>query len=270
LITIGIMKKRFFLLILGVAGQIFLFSTAADKIFLLSIVFIPLIILCLQSKKNNFSLRFLVGMSVLMAITIVFKFYPSDFGLIFQVLIGFRFISNNGFLTAVYSDFFSQNQWIYWSNLKGFSYFIHYPYPLTLAFLIGEYLGSDINNANANAWATDGIAACGLIGVLIVGLLIAFIFYLIDSAADGLDPKFSGATLAVQGTAISNTSIISTCLGGGLFFQILLLQLMPRNLFSAKRAKTQSESVINDRDLLLESTSGCEGKNSFDNKDPFP
>ena len=104
--ALGLFRKKPLLFFMGAAGQVLLFMTAASKIFLLSIVFLPFLFLVLNSKTNIFGLRFIMGMSGLLMLTIFLEFYESHFSLIVQNLIGFRLFSNGGFMTSVYSDFF--------------------------------------------------------------------------------------------------------------------------------------------------------------------
>jgi len=228
LLTLGLLRKKPLLFFIGVVGQIILFMTAAQKMVLLSVVLIVFLFFITKAKRYNFGLLFILGMSSLLIFIILLKLYESDFSFIVQSLVGLRLFSMAGFMTAVYSDFFSQNPWTFWSHLKGISSIIEYPYDLSLPFLIGTFMGNVENSANAHAWAMDGIAAMGLVGVLTAGLLMGFIFYLLDCFATGLDPKLAGLSIVVHGAAISNTSIMSTFLGGGLFFHMILLWLIPR------------------------------------------
>jgi len=224
----GLLRKKPLLFLIGILGQIVLFMTAAQKMVLLSVVLIVLLFFIIKSKRYNFGLRFILGMSSLLIFVISLELYESFFSFTVQTLIGMRLFSVAGFMTSVYSDFFSQNPWTFWSHLKGISTIIEYPYDLSVPFLIGDFLGNFENSANAHAWATDGIAAMGLVGVLIVSLLMMFIFYLLDCAATGLDPRLSGLSIVTHGAAIGNLSVMSVFLGGGLFFNIILLWLMPR------------------------------------------
>ena len=234
LMALGLFRKKPLLFFIGAAGQVLLFMTAASKVYLLSIVFLPFMFLILNSKNNIFGLRFIMGMSGLLMVTIFLGFYEAPFSSVVQNLIGFRLFSDPGFGTSVYSDFFSQNPWTYWSHLKGISTLVEYPYDLTVNYLIGNYLGSELNSANANAWASDGIAAMGMAGVLVVGLLMGIIFYILDCSAAALDPKFSGLSIAMHGINLSNLSLMSSCLGGGLFCNMILFWLMPRYISRVK------------------------------------
>lgn len=234
LMALGLFRKNPLLFFVGAAGQVLLFMTVAAKVWLLSVVFLPFMFLILKSKNNIFSLRFIMGMSGLLMVTIFLGFYESYFSSIVQNLIGFRLFSTAGFMTSVYSDFFSQNAWTYWSHLKGVSAMVSYPYDLSMNYLIGDFLGDVTNSANAHAWASDGIAAMGLVGVLVVGLVMGIIFYILDSSAAGLDPRFSGLAIVLHGIGLSNLSLMSSCLGGGLFFNMILFWLMPRYIGRVK------------------------------------
>lgn len=234
LIAIGLLLKNPLVFFIGVVGQIILFMTAAQKMVLMSVIFVIFLFFILNSKRYTFGLRFILGMSSPLIFMVSLELYESLFSFTVQTLIGLRLFSVAGFMTSVYSDFFSQNPWTFWSHLKGFSTIIEYPYQLPLPFLIGDFIGDVENSANAHAWATDGIAAMGFVGVLIVGLVMGCIFYILDCTANELDPKLSGLSIAAHGAAIGNLSIMSVFLGGGLFFNMILLLLMPRAYFGAR------------------------------------
>lgn len=226
--ALGLFRKKPHLFLIGAAGQVLLFMTVAMKAWLLSIFLLPFIFVILNSKNNFFALRFIIAMSVLLLIPIICLYIDSSFSGRIQDLIGFRLFSDPGFMTSVYSDYFSKNPWTYWSHLKGLSTVVEYPYDLTINYLIGEYLGNVLNSFNAHAWATDGIAAMGMTGVLVVGLLMAIIFYILDCFTVGLDPKVPGLAIVMHGISLANLSLMSSCLGGGLFFNIILFWMMPR------------------------------------------
>jgi hypothetical protein len=232
LMAIGLHRKNPLLFIIGATGQVLLFMTVAMKGWLLSIFLLPFMFLVLKSKNNILGLRFIIGMSGLLIIPIICMFYTSPLSVSIQDLIGFRLFSDAGFMTSVYSDYFSNNPWTYWSHLKGISALVQYPYDLTLNYLIGEYLGNSLNSANAHAWAMDGIAAMGVIGTLVVGILMGIIFYILDCSSAGLNPKLSGLSIVMHGIALGNLSLMSSCLGGGILFNIILFWLMPRHIIS--------------------------------------
>lgn len=255
LMALGLFRKKPLLFLLGAAGQILLFMTVAAKAWLLSIVLLPLIFLVLNTRKGKIGLRFMIGTSGLLLGTIILKIYNSPFSSSVQDLIGFRLFSDPGFATAVYSDFFSKNLWTHWSHLKGISALVKYPYDLSINYLIGNYLGSIQNSANAHAWATDGIAAMGITGVLVVGLLMGTIFYIFDCAAIGIDPRLSGLSIAMHGIALSNLSLVSSCFGGGIFFNMILFWLMPRHAGSPgykpdRKLPREITAIKEDRALL--------------------
>ena len=56
----------------------------------------------------------------------------------------------------------------------------------------------------------------------------AIIFYILDCFTVGLDPKVPGLAIVMHGISLANLSLMSSCLGGGLFFNIILFWMMPR------------------------------------------
>ena len=79
----------------------------------------------------------------------------------------------------------------------------------------------------AHFWATDGIAALGLFGVLLASGICALLFWVIDSLSQRHDPQAAALVMFYAVYSLANLSIFTTFLSGGLGLLIILLYLMP-------------------------------------------
>jgi hypothetical protein len=93
-----------------------------------------------------------------------------------------------------------------------------------LGIEVGSYFTKfDNYNANANFFITDGLSSIGLPGVLLMGFLASFIFYIYDSFAARNNMVFSILLISSSAIALMNVSIFTTLISGGLIFYIYLI-----------------------------------------------
>jgi hypothetical protein len=138
-----------------------------------------------------------------------------------------RTLAMGGLLTAQYYDFFQRNPFTYWSHIKGVNWFVHYPYQYPVGQEVGiTYAGTTALDATAHFFATDGIEAAGLPGVLLIAGFCALVFWVLDSAAQKHDPRLAALVTTYAAYNLANISIFTTLLSGGLGFLILLLYFM--------------------------------------------
>jgi hypothetical protein len=67
-------------------------------------------------------------------------------------------------------------------------------------------------------------------GIAPIAMLASFVFWLLDCAAYGLDPRFTTLCVAFVAMNLSDTSLFTTLLTGGLGIIILAFALAPRSL----------------------------------------
>lgn len=119
-----------------------------------------------------------VGMSLVVGSAyLVFIFFSDVF--VGSLLIRRAFFVPSN-LTFAYYEFFSQNQFVFWSNSIT-SALVDYPYDLKPAELIGRYIGTD-GHANISFLAT-GYMHAGVAGIAAYGVLVGLLFRIIDSLA---------------------------------------------------------------------------------------
>ncbi len=228
LMALGLSQKKPLWFLIGAAGEAVLYGASASRAFALTVVFIPGIYFVSWFSKGRVGLwlPWFVGLSFL-AVLAIDQMDP-DLGMVAQQVYFDRSYVVPGWSTCAYAEFFSKHPYTYGSHLRGINLLVEYPYDLPLNFLMGEYLTGDVNDSeNGNLWA-DGIATAGPVGLLLIAVLLAFVFWLIDSAAAGLDPKLTAVVIAAYSIPMINISLPTTLVGGGLAFMILVLSLMPR------------------------------------------
>lgn len=230
----GITKKKFWFFVAGAGGQVMLYATAGLKAILLSTVFIPLMYICLRGAKAKFGVRLIWGVVLLFislySVTLLMA-RVEDPGVVDTAasLVFVRTFGIPGLATGHYQRFFSDHPYTYYSHVKGVNLLVEYPYQQEISREVGYYFYFNEANWNANMWATDGLAAGGLIGILIISLICGFVFWVLDSAAANHNPKFAVLLTCFAACNIGNTSLFTSLLSGGLGFLIVLLFIMPRD-----------------------------------------
>jgi hypothetical protein len=128
------------------------------------------------------------------------------------------------FLTFTYYEFFSNEQFIFWSNSIT-SKFIEYPFDLYPAKLIGAYLGTDAH-AN-NSFLSTGYMHAGIVGILFYSIIFSLILRLFDSIV--YNQKFIWISVAVViipiRSMISSADLPTALLTHGVFISLVLTVL---------------------------------------------
>src|SRR5713101_405257 len=231
LLAWGLYYKRPWLFGAGVAGQFLVYRCVRTKASLLSIVFIVGIYLLFRIGRFPFALKFAWGIVALLAGLCLSYLLsgdePSTSLVLLLFLVFFRSFGLAALVTGQYYYFFLHNPHTFYSHLRVVSGFIQYPYPYPLGTEIGYYFYNSLVDTTAHFWATDGIAALGLPGVLIASLVCALLFWVIDSLAQRHEPRLAALVIFYAAYSLANLSLFTTFLSGGLGLLMVLLYLMP-------------------------------------------
>ena len=231
LLAWGLFYKRAGFFIAGTLGQLLVYSGFGTKASLLSIVFIVGLYLVFKIGKAPFALKLtwaVVSLFVVLCTTYLLTGQEPGlvlFSLLFLVV--FRSFGLAGLLTGQYFNFFHYNPVTHFSHLKGISLLVHYPFHYPLGTEIGYYYYNPLVDTTAHFWATDGIAAFGLPGILLISAIGSFVFWSIDSLTQRHDPRFAGLAIFYATYSLANLSIFTTLLSGGLGLSIVLLYFAP-------------------------------------------
>jgi hypothetical protein len=242
MIATGLFHKRIWLLLAGVLGQILVYSSMGTKASVLSIVFIFGIYFLLRKGRFPFAVKFTWGIVALFAVLcLLHVLWADEPGLLLSLmmfLVFFRSFGLAGLETGQYYYFFQHNPHTYYSHIKGISWLIHYPFHNPLGTELGYYYYYPLNDLTSHFWATDGIAALGLPGILLISVVFAVLFRLVDSLAQRHDPRYAALVIFYATYNLANLSMFTTLLSGGLGLLMLLLYLTP-----PQTAQSASETV---------------------------
>lgn len=220
LLAIFLWRKYYILSIMVFLLYVFWFGVSSHK----SVLFYPFMVTFIWMWfRHTRALSLIpIGMLVVLLVSI------SSFLIFDQIFVSSMLIRRAFFvpahLTFVYFEFFSQNEFVYWSNsiLSGF---FEYNYNLSTAHLIGDYLGTEA--AANNSFLATGYMHAGLFGVILYGILGGLIFRTFDSLAqDGVPPWFAVCCLIVPSYSFLISSDLPTALlthGIGMSIVILFL-----------------------------------------------
>lgn len=230
----GLFNKKYSYFIVGCIASIVIYmATAAKGALLMPVILLCLYILLLKERvKDVYSyivllLSFsLIGLLALSPQPISIIFYISS-------LFMWRIVGVGGNLNLWYYDYFTNHPQTLYSHIRPVDFFTQsYPYgDLGLGQVIGKHYWSQNMNANANFWATDGFAAYGLTGVVIISFVFAFVLIFLNTISKKYDKLFLLLLFIPFLGSILNTSLFSTMWSGGGFFIILLLLFIRRDQF---------------------------------------
>lgn len=224
--------EKYFYLIFSFLGFIILFSIGANKSYLFTPFLILLVYKIIEYFKKGLNSKIVILFSLVVLIlsfsmkyggvtTKLILFFPSAFFL-------FRTIFTGGWQSLVYYDFFNNpsNELTYLSQTKFFNLLSEYPYDDLLGNTVGYYAFSDENlSLNANFLISDGFASFWFLGIILITVLYSIIFYIIDCVSIDFDLSFVVSCTFFSIISLSNTSLFTTLLSGGLFITTLIFSI---------------------------------------------
>ena len=185
-----------------------------------------LIALCLFIKRQGeaFSMRLHSTVMYLFSVASIAILNIKDE--VIQLGAGFIIILRTtavaGWLTQYYLRFFSvnDNPYTLYSHINIINLLTdYYPYASSL----GDTVAYGSQNANANFLLTDGIAAAGIFGLLLIGLVFYFLLHILNSISYRY--RLSDLLVIFLPTLsyVMNTSLFTTLLSNGLLILIFLI-----------------------------------------------
>lgn len=225
LLAIGLVQRRKAMFALGALGQVVVYATFALKavVFSVAVMVLFYFVLFRPGRVAIWKLGAIVCATIVLPLLLLWAVEVENSPLLEYIaaMVFMRTYGMVGSLTGLYYEFFSFNPLTYFSHINVVGLFVEYPYDLSPGEVVGRHLNSDMN-ANANFFATDGVASAGLVGVLLTGLIAGAIFRAIDSLL--ARPAWRLLCIASPAVAMSlaNTSVFTTLLTGGLIFLIVV------------------------------------------------
>lgn len=205
-----------------ICGYFALFMVDMQKItFFMPFVLIVFYRLVKLNEKTISQNLHSIIMSIIIIFSIVLLIFSNNtivfsIGLIFLL----RTVCVGGWLGQLYLHFFRENAFLHYSHINIVNAITgEYPYDVPLGVAVSY--GSQ--NANANFFLTDGLAAWGLFGVFII----AVIFYILMHLIISISYRYKKADLIIiflpTLSYLLNTSLFTTLLSNGLLILILIL-----------------------------------------------
>lgn len=222
LITTSYIKNNKKALFISILLQVLLYLITVQKSFLL----IPLAIIIVLNifKKYDFLIigSFIAPLGIISAF-LVYKFF--NYIMIPSLFIR-RFLFVPAQLKFFYYDFFSQHEFLYFSEgLFGKILGLNTPYGIKTANMIGGlYIGNYQTNANTG-YLADAYANMGIFGMLVISLLFTFILILIDSLSKKNSKELVIGLCLYSVLSLNDGALLTTLLTGGLLLLIILLYL---------------------------------------------
>lgn len=220
LIALGIARRRVDLVLLGLAGQVLIYSVTGYKNVLFSIVVVPLVYGAVAFARRSFGALMAAAGAGIIVVTAV----AGDLSL----GLARRVFATPGQVGWYYFEFFSDHP-LYQLSHSVLSWLGPSPYSLPPPKVIGAVYFSDIGsgvNANANLWS-DAFANFGLAGVVVFTLILALVLWVVDGIGRGRDLRVAGPLLAVAGLNLSDGALLTGLLTNGIALSCVLIALMP-------------------------------------------
>ena len=230
LIAKGLVEHQKLPLWIGLAGQVVLYSTLGHKGVLLSTVVIATAYYAVLRAPIISAVAIARLMVVACAVPMILYVIglaeeQSAVGSIVQQLVALVYMRTLGMvaaLTGAYINFFQSHPFTYYSHINLVSLFVHYPYDASVGEVVGYDLVGDDLHANANFYATDGYAALGFTGIVLIGPVLGM-FLSVANAMTAKSLRLGCAAIVPFVMIVSNSSLFTSLLTGGGLLLLLLL-----------------------------------------------
>lgn len=237
-IVLALERKKYIFAFLGIVAGVFVFALTAHK----SPLFYGAAVFFLYFLYNRkFSTYFLLSVIVILFtsfIDIYFKYTVSSdsFGVWHSILFRRSFLVPS-LLNNYFIDFFSQNEFYYWSQSRISLGWVQSYYDVTAPFLIGrEYFG-DMNMAANTGWIGSGYSNSGLIGVVLYSLILGMMLAFFNSISYKIGERlvFCSSIITVL-VLFTSTDLLTIFVTHGAIFLIIILTIIKadRNILLVK------------------------------------
>lgn len=212
----GLVDKKWAFVGLGILGSFVLYMAAGAKA---SLLLLPMTVgvVALWKHGPGFLSRTLLAL-LLLVLSVTVLLPDEGLGLWAKSILLVRVIGSSGWVAAKYFEYFDVNGYTFYTHIGPVNaIFGGYPYgEYGLGQLIGiERSGSELSNFNASFWASDGMAALGTAGVVVVTLPVALLLYAINCLTAVFHSRFTVAWITGFVVAMLNVPLATAMLSGG-------------------------------------------------------
>lgn len=240
LVAVGLVKRRWWLVWVGIAGCLVMYMINAQRTVLaLPVVMIGLYFMLLHGKRLLSSTAAIIGGLAGTVQVSVSTYQVNGLSAALGQYLVCRTLAGPGLTLSQYYEVFSIQGYTWWSHVRGISAFVPAPVVYAndakwpyLGYFIGDwYHASPTWNINAHIFSADGVASAGALGVIVMGAVLALWLLVLDRACRGWDRTFTLLVLLPIAVVLTNGSLFTTLLSfGGLFWTALFLLYKPRLL----------------------------------------
>jgi len=230
LIVCGVFLKKYIALLIGICGQLMVYSIFAGKGTLFSIVFLIAMLLFFKIKKNKLSLTaFFYYIIIFIGLSVLVDHLIFHHGFMVGHFVR-RVLYIPGLLTGWYFVFF-QHYSHYFLSKSILRSFIVSPYSVVIPHQVSYFItGRTGIDANANYFAS-AYANFGRFGMLIYSFILMLILWVLDGLSSKW-PKPIIYTLAffISFSLINTDLLVFLCTHGVIILFFLLYLLVPQKL----------------------------------------
>lgn len=228
-------KKNIQSLLIAILASLFIYMSIAAKTS--ALMFFIVLVFYLTSKAKRTDI-FILKRLIPFLLVVIFLIPNEGPFFILKSIILVRTLAVGGWTINMYYEYFTTNEYTFYGHIRPVNaIFNNYPYGnISLGQLIGlENSGSIEANFNAGFWASDGIAAIGIPGILFITVFISAILVLINSIKYQEFSKFNAVWLSGVWLGIMNLPISVVLLSTGLllFFLMMYYKTIIKYLFNA-------------------------------------
>ncbi|QCI11300.1 hypothetical protein E6B08_07700 [Pseudomonas putida] len=240
LICFALLARRYLIVVLLLAVQVYFFSIASHK----SILFLPILVVSVwfYLGRSDSLLILPVACVGVMLLSLLSYSFLDDLWL--SSLLSRRVFYVPADLCFVYFDYFSTHAQVYWSNSVLSSLFI-YPYgDIGIPYVIGGYLGKPDMGAN-NGFVSSGYAHAGLFGVFFYATLVGLLLKLVNDLSSGRMPIWVAVAISLVPlrSLLLSSDLFTVMLTHGFGIAILMMYL------SRKRSVVQDPVIYQELNI---------------------
>ncbi|WP_375752249.1 O-antigen polymerase [Vibrio sp. HN007] len=223
-LVIAIRNKQYFFAIISILFSVSMFALTHHKSILIMPFFVLVMYIILSVKENIRILQ--IGMLSLILFPLI-TYNLNVFGELSNLFNSFVlrrvfFVPAN--LNLEYYNFFSNNQFMYWSDSRITFNLLDSPYSMSIPYLIAYNQFGEVDMAANTGWIGAGYANAGYVGMILYASLVGLIFSILNSLDKKLGKKLvTAASLPLVFSMITSSDLLTVILTHGLVILFLVL-----------------------------------------------
>ncbi len=222
LMTIGMVRRRIALVMLGGFGQILIYADTGYKNVLFAVALVPLVYFAISSASRWFGLAASLGSTVILVGSVPAGAITGNW----SVTLARRIFAAPGQFAYYYYEYFSLHPKDHLSH-SFLRWFIHSAYAQPPPLVIGAaYFPSSKPDANGHMWA-DAFANFGFAGMIIFTLICGVVLWLADGLGRRRDARLASPMLVIAGLTLASSALFTSILTLGVGLAVVLMALMP-------------------------------------------